>query len=397
LLFASPIVWAQDAGQLNDQAVALYEQGDYARALVLLRDALQQQPENQTFRHNASRCLIGLGDALYQSGSYREAARDYHEAAGLVPDDPAPVLREAMALQQEGLDRDVVSVLNKALHRWPDLGPGHETLANSLYRLGENARAIEHWERALTGAEGDVRQRIERALERARKDEGVEGELYNDLQAPHFSIKYDGAADAELGRLVGRVLEDAYNTVGRILGRYPEGETAVVIYPGKTFQTTTGAHGWVAGLYDGKIRVPAAGLSQARAAEVQRVLRHEYAHALVRAVGGPRVPVWLQEGFAQVVEGRTMTDAVRYVMPSNVPSLEELGTAFTKQQSVERARVLYAAALGLTRHLFSHGGGPLLADLLDRLGRNEDLDESLRRVYGRDLSELYTDWVATLH
>ena len=395
LLGAAP-AWGQDAKTLNDQAVALYEQGEYAKALVLLRTALKSVPDDTTYRHNASRCLIALGDQLYQAGSYREAARDYHEAAGFVSTDPAPVLREATALSQGGLDRDAVAVLEPALVRWPDLSPGHELLANALYRLGENRRALEHWERALTGADDDAKQRIERALERVRKEEGVEGGLYNDLQAPHFSIKYDGVVDRELGRLVGQVLEDAYRDVGQLLGRYPDGETAVVIYPGQTFQATTGAHGWVAGLYDGKIRVPGSGLGRAPVAEVRRVLTHEYAHALLRAVGGPKVPIWLQEGFAQLAEGRNPGEVARHVNRASAPSVAQLSQAFTKQQSAAKARVLYAGALGLTQHLFQQGGAPLLADLLDRLGRNEALDDSLRRVYGRSLDELHADWLRGL-
>lgn len=379
----------------NDEAVRRYGEGDPAGALALLREALELLPDDPTLRHNAARCLVALGDAHRAARRFDDAARDYHEAGGLVPHDPGPPLREALALYEAMRDRDAVAVLEPVVRRWPDLALPHDLLARALYRLGENARAIQHWERALALDPDNAHARA--ALERARREESVEGGLLVDLGAAHFSIKYDGAQDQELGRLVARTLEAAYEEVGALLGRYPPTEVAVVIYPGRTFGETTGAHAWVAGLYDGKIRVPADGLATAPPREVRRVLTHEYAHALLRAVGGPRVPAWLHEGFAQVAEGRTRADARDVLARAGAaPPLARLERGFASERDPAQARLLYAAACDLVHDLLGRGGPPLLAEVLDRLGRGEPVDDALRAVYGLGLEELDAAWRATL-
>ncbi len=399
LLVACPGARADDEARAralarNDEAVRRYGQGDVAGALTLLRQALLILPDDPTLRANAARCLTTLGDAHRAAGRLDDAARDYHEAGGLVPDDPAPQLREGLALFEALRDRDAVAVLEPVARRWPDLALAHDLLARTLYRSGENARAIQHWERALALAPDD--EQVRAALERARREESVEGGLVVDLGAAHFTIKYDGARDLELGRLVARTLEGAYEEVGALLGRYPSTEVAVVIYPGRTFAATTGAHGWVAGLYDGKIRVPAQGLTAAPTHEVRRVLTHEYAHALLRAVGGPRVPAWLHEGFAQVAEGRSRADARGALAGAAAPPLATLSRSFAGEADATKVRALYAAACDLVHDLLGRGGAPLLADLLDRLRRDEPLDDALRGVYGLTLAELDAAWRASL-
>lgn len=379
----------------NDEAVRRYHEGDVEGALALLREALHLLPDEPAFRQNAARCLTDLGDAHRAARRFEAAARDYHEAGGLTPDDPRPQVFEGLALHEALRDRDAVGVLEPVVRRWPDLAVAHELLARALYRLGENARAIERWERAVALEPGNEQARA--ALERARREESVEGGLVVDLGAAHFSIKYDGAQDLALGRQVAQVLEAAHADVGALLGgRYPSAEVAVVIYPGRTFRATTGAHGWVAGLYDGKIRVPAGGLSRAPAHEVRRVLTHEYAHALLRAVGGPRVPAWLHEGFAQLAEGRPRADAREALAGAAPPPLARLATSFAAESDPATARALYAAACDLVYDLVGRGGAPLLGDLLDRLRRDDPLDDALRAVYGLSLDELDQAWRATL-
>ena len=382
------------AQALNDQAVARFQKGELDAALELLRQALRLAPEEQTPRHNAARCLIARGDELARGRRFEDAARDYHEAAGLTPQDALPSLREASALQEALRDRDAVALLRDAIRRWPEDARPLGLLARSLYRLGENREAIERWEQVLRLEPENQPARA--ALERARREEAVERDLFLDLGAPHFSIKYDGGRDAALGRLVGGILEQAYVAVGQLLARYPSAEVAVVLYPGRSFQETTGSHGWVAALYDGKIRVPAGGLAQAPVSEVRRVLTHEYAHALLRAVGGPQVPVWLQEGFAQVAEGRTLADARAALRQAGAPGMADLERSFASEADPERVRRLYAAACALVHWLLAQGGGPRLAQALDALGRGQGTDAALRAAYGRGAAELHAEWIATL-
>lgn len=380
--------------ELNTRGIAKFKAGDVDGALTLFREALALDKADAVIKKNTAHCLLLLGDKHLGARRFSEAARDYHEAGGLTPKDPRPFVREGLALYRQLKLRDAIALLTKTVQAHPKEVQAHVLLAQALYKLGENKKAVEHWEIAAKLDPKDAR--IKTALAKAKKDEKIEENLYTDLGAAHFTIKYDGQADREVGKAVVLVLEDAYKQVGLLLGRYPAHEVAVVVYPAKTFRAATGAHGWVAGLYDGKIKVPANGLAKAQPEEIRRVLFHEYAHALLRAVGGPRVPVWLHEGFAQVAEGRSRLVARRGLSQANAPTRKALTTSFLRTKDAKAVRLQYGAACDLVHHLLGQGGYPALADLLDRLAKKEPLDKALRWVYAQTLDELVAAWKLTL-
>lgn len=383
-----------DGKALNEQAIERYGKGDLEGALALFRRARALLPEDRTVRENLAKCLVGTGDAHRAAKRFAAAARDYHEAAGVDPDLAVAQSREGLALLEDEKERDALVVLERAVRRWPDDADAHALLAVAADRTGETARAIAAWERvvALRPADADARAK----LEKLRQEESVERGLGVDLGAAHFTVKYDGAKDLAVGRRIVATLEAAWRDVGQLLGKHPPSEVAVVIYPGKTFQAVTGAHGWVAGLYDGKIRVPADGLAKAPDAEVRRVLYHEYCHALVRLLGGPQVPTWLQEGLAQVAEGRLRADARAALARGEAPALADLEASFAGEPDAARARARYAAACDLTWDLLGRGGAPNVTDLLERLRKDEPLDQALRAVYGLGPAELEAAWRAGL-
>ena len=58
---------------------------------------------------------------------------------------------------------------------------------------------------------------------------------------------------------------------------------------------------WSAAGYDGHIRLPIAGTWPQRD-ELDRILSHDFVHALVATLAGRTVPAWLNEGLATVLE-----------------------------------------------------------------------------------------------
>ena len=69
----------------------------------------------------------------------------------------------------------------------------------------------------------------------------------------------------------------------------------------------THAAAWTAALNDGKIRIPTSGI-KAVTPEMASVLRHELTHSFVPQITHDRAPTWLNEGIAQLEEGRTTAD-----------------------------------------------------------------------------------------
>jgi hypothetical protein len=85
---------------------------------------------------------------------------------------------------------------------------------------------------------------------------------------------------------------------------------AFVLYTRQQFSDITKLAAWSAAAYDGRIRVPlGAGLEQPE--ELDRVVLHEFVHAVLAILGGRTVPAWVNEGLATVLEPAGPKDAKR--------------------------------------------------------------------------------------
>jgi len=373
-----------------EAGAALEAQGAWDEAEAHFRSLLSQHPEHDLGAVLGA-SLVRAGDARLKSDPQGALDR-FREAKSWLEEPLALAIREGRALVALRQFSEASGLLTPLLDAHPDSANLHVVLGDALYAGGDTPRALVHFKRALELRPGH--EQLARLVARLSQEADLESELVTDLGARHFTIRYDGARDLELGRLVGRVLEEAYVEVGQLLGQYPPLEVAVVIYPARSFQQATGSHGWVAGLYDGKIRVPGDGLSAAPPAEVRRVLFHEYAHALISYSGGKGLPAWLQEGLAQVAEGRSAPGVP--LERHRVPELEALQGSFASEADQAAARLRYAVAFGFVRYLLAQGGAPLLADVLARCKQGVALPAAVRGVYGRELAELYSAWQGTL-
>src|SRR5690242_21602302 len=74
--------------------------------------------------------------------------------------------------------------------------------------------------------------------------------------------------------------------------------------------TTLFRSSWAAGAYDGTIRVPIRGALD-HPDELDRVLAHEFAHALIRSLAARNVPAWLNEGLATALRSEEHTSELQ--------------------------------------------------------------------------------------
>src|SRR4029077_4668389 len=123
-------------------------------------------------------------------------------------------------------------------------------------------------------------------------------------------------AEAALAAKALDSLEHAYWRISDTLGTYPAQPIAVVLYTGEQFRDITRSPEWAAGAYDGTIRVPMRGALDDEK-ELDRVLSHELAPALVRTLSPSAIPTWLNEGLATVFESDDLEWAERRVAQSN--------------------------------------------------------------------------------
>jgi len=251
-----------------------------------------------------------------------------------------------------------------ALNLDPSLTPATVLLGEVLYRLGDLDSAILTYEQALT-RDPDQPQLLKK-LGTWRKELMLHsrfGQRFSD----HFTVLFEGPAEAALAERAAGILEAAYWRVGTALQCYPDDVVTVVLYTREQFRDITQSPEWAGGAFDGRIRVPVQGALQ-NVAEFERVLIHEFTHALVHSLAPRGVPAWLNEGLAVLFEGADLTRQREQVRSAPaVPALDRLERSFEKL-GPGQARVAYALSAVAAAALMEQAGAAAVVNLLTAIG-----------------------------
>ena len=259
----------------------------------------------------------------------------------------------------------------------------------SLQRLDDAAAA---WGEAARLSGGDPA--ILRSLARVR-DELAVSRGQRTFTTEHFELFADpGISDASL-RAAAEELEGARVRVAADLRPMRARPQIVVLYAGRDYFSLVSVPDWVAGLFDGKIRVSleaGGGDSVAFAA----VLAHEVAHAMLRSAAGDRAPGWLHEGYAQWSSGRRLplSELPAELAGGGAPSLAALESSLRRPLDRRAARAVYAQTLSLVEHLVQSRGEAALGCVIARLGDGATIDEALSEEAGWTGEEMFASWKA---
>ena len=216
-----------------------------------------------------------------------------------------------------------------------------------------------------------------------------ESELHDRMQqavGSHFTVSFEGPAEAALAAEALEVLDRAYWRVGQLLGTYPTDPVPVVLYTGEQFRDITRSPEWAAGAYDGTIRVPMRGALDTPK-ELDRVLSHEFTHALIRSLAARGVPAWLNEGLATALETGDLEWAEKRVKETaDAVPLGALQAGFGRFTGGQ-AQLAYATSALAARRLLEEGGGFAIANLLRDLGDGIDFDAAFLHRIQRPFAE----------
>ncbi len=310
------------------------------------------------------------------TGHAHEAAEAFREAITADPKNARLHLGAGMAAATERRDTDARGEFERAIELDPRLMQARALLGQIQYRLGDRLGAMRTYDTLLTLTPDDrdaraIRDRWQR-----------EGELQDRMQqaiGSHFTVSFEGPAEADLAAKALEVLDRAYWRVGQLLGSYPTEPVPVVLYTTEQFRDVTRAPGWAAGAYDGTIRVPMRGALD-KEAELDRVLSHEFVHALVRNLAPHGVPTWLNEGLATALEGDDLAWATAAVRANKPVPLQALQSGFGRFTGAQ-AQLAYATSALTARRLIDEAGGFAVANLLRDLGEGVDFDAAfLHRI-----------------
>jgi tetratricopeptide (TPR) repeat protein len=312
-------------------------------------------------------------DAL-AAGRAHDAADAFRQALAADPKNARLLLGAGMAAFLERRDADAREALERALAADPKLDRARALLGQVLYRSGDLTGAIRVYERLVAQAPDD--KQAAATLEKWRR----EADLHDRMQqavGSHFTVSFEGPAEAALAAQALESLERAYWRVCDTLTTYPLAAIPVVLYTTEQFRDITRSPSWAAGAYDGTIRVPMRGALEDQK-ELDRVLAHEFTHALVRTLAARNVPTWLNEGLATALEQSDLGWAETLVQSQTPIPLSQLQTSFGRL-SGDQAKLAYATSAVRVRRLIQESGGFAIANLLRDLGDGVPFDAAFER------------------
>ena len=300
-----------------------------------------------------------------------QAAEIFAKALEAHPRDPLLHFGSAASAYALGRKQAAVSSLRTAVEIDPDLDEAQEMLGRIAYELGDSALAIKSLERAV--AERPRDRALADLLDRWKRESKMHGS-YIERPIEHFHILYEGGTQQQIGAQVGRVLENEYGRLGRLLNTTPSGPITVVLYTNQTFHDLTKSPAWASGHYDGRIRVAVGGSYASR--DLDRVLTHELVHAMVASAAPRRVPAWLNEGLATYLESadRGWIPAVLRGTTTRLP-FEALTAGFSGLDE-ETAAVAYAQSAIAAEILHSRLGSNI-SGFVKLVGDGTTLDRAL--------------------
>jgi len=321
-------------------------------------------------------------DAL-KTGQTKTAAEIFQKALASDPNNAELHVGAAMAAYADRRDDEAKSELGRALTLNPKLVSAQQLMGQVLHRQGDLLGAIRIYE-ALndTGSQA--------TLDRWRREFDLQLRMQQAFGS-HFAVSFEGPAEEELARKAVESLDRSMARICSVLNTYPTRTIPVVLYTTEQFTDITRAPSWAAGAYDGTIRVPMRGaLTDER--ELDRVLAHEFTHALVHTLAKSAIPTWLNEGIATALEAGTLDWAERRVSEARPVPLSALRRSFG-QFSGAQAALAYATSALAVRRMLDEAGGFAVANLVRDLGDGVDFDTAFTHRIQRS----FDDFQAALH
>ncbi len=329
--------------------------------------------------------LARAGTAAIEHRRFADALEAFTRAAAIRPDDASLCFGAGVAAFMLGQDDVAQTRFECALARNPNHLQAAVWLGDLHYRAGRLSDAISIYQSARTrsprGAE------LQQQLDDWRKEQQLQSR-FHEVSTEHFTALFEAAADEPVAREVLGRLEVAYCRIGNTLGVYPSQPVSVVLYTRQQYGEITRLADWSAAGYDGRIRVPL-GRTLEQREELDRVLSHEYVHAVVAMLGGRTVPAWVNEGLATVLESPESADAEHTLTRTAGPKLSKLHGSFAGLPARD-AELAYASAARAVRRLIDQRGLAAVVAILEDLGRGV----SFARAFHQRAGMRYEDFAA---
>jgi tetratricopeptide (TPR) repeat protein len=340
-----------------------------------------------------------LGIEQEKTGGTQASVRAFKQAASLDEKNPVIQLNLAHAFWELRDPAMTADYLDRLIALAPDEPFPHLAMADLLRERDLLKEAAEHLEMATARAAKDpaAQSYLRTVTSKIRRTDQAEERLLS-RDSAHFTVKFDGGTDQVTWTVVQDILEEAYREIGQKVGHFPSKPITVVLHTKSSFQTVTGSPVWADGLYDpvlGRIQIPSQEALTDRA-WLRRVLRHEFAHALLHDLQGTAstaLPTWLNEGLAMQLAGERWEEIqpVKHRDVSVIPLTALEGAWGTL--SGEAASVAYLEADSAVHYLIDRYGQHSINQLLSHLKARQTLTAAMQSQLSLSYEQFQTRWL----
>lgn len=323
------------------------------------------------------------GWAAIKAGDAAKAAQLFGEAAALDPKNASLRFGAGVAEFMQRHDPEARAHLEAALALDAKLAVARAQLAQVYKRQGDLTEAIRLYEIVATELPDDAS--VKETLRRWTNERDLHERMRLEV-GDHFTVSFEGPEDAALAEQALESLNRAFWRICEALGAFPQKPVPVVLYSAQQFSDITRSPQWAAAAFDGIIRVPMHGAAD-KGEDLDRVLAHEFTHALIRGIATRGLPTWLNEGLASVMERDDMGWATEIVQhTANPPSLAILSGPFGKFSS-NNAAIAYAMSAVAARRLLDEAGGAAIVNLLRDLGAGVEFEDAFLHRMQRSFAD----------
>jgi tetratricopeptide (TPR) repeat protein len=332
--------------------------------------------------------LAKEGAEALEERRFGDALEAFTAASAIVPRDPGLCFGAGMAAFMLGRNDAAQEWFERALKLNPRYRNASEWLGELHYRAGRLNDAIDVYEAALKHAPGA--SEIETRIAEWRKEASLQSRFY-EARGAHFSVRFEGPGDELLARRAVDRLEEQYWRIGQALTAYPPNPITVVLYTQEQFRDITRLPSWTAAAYDGRIHVPMRGALE-QTEELDRLLGHEFVHAVVVMLGGRNVPVWLNEGLATHLERGGAEESERVLAATSGrprPGLHQLHRSFAGLSGAD-AQVAYALSAKAVRRMIELRSPQAVVVLLQDLARGASFANAFHQNIGMRYDDFQT-------
>jgi len=323
-------------------------------------------------------------------GNFPQARRYFESALRWQPDNSTLLVYYSACLLRTGYAAEALSYAERAARVAPDSPDALAMVGFVQFACDHTPEAIRAWKQSLAIRPDAT---LSRYLARAERESSTESN-FSQNESSHFKLHFEGKETSEAFRHdLLSTLESEYDDLVRDLGYSPRNSIAVTLYTQQEFFDVTRAPAWIGALNDGKLRIPISGITS-MTSELARILKHELTHSFVSQMSASRCPTWLNEGIAQIEEGKSSTSHGRPLaqlfaagneIPYNV--LEGSFMSF----STPEATVAYAESLATAEYIRDSYGISEIPRILERLAQGSSTEAALRATIHSDYRQLHDE------